>query len=332
MASKPPAGKAFMIPSLQNMQGGNQHGLSLSLHKGPTIGSAQGTFRYQSEIQREFDLAGMKHRLNEFSALINDPANPKMEWVKIAINATGSFETGRTIVRFYLMLARRGFTASQIRDTFIRIGSITSPRRIEAISKAVASGTKFEKYLGAAGSVASMADYVVTFFEIYELVKSDEWSQVFATVYEKLMGKAIFWAGLIQALQSLIEAVAPEQAVKSRVAFKVMKAFDPIGLGKIGIDSMVWAAQASFDAVRGKPFDDKRLSQLVGRMKTGPTAIFAELGENAGDAIFEISEMDSRDWNLVGRYTIDQLREFIKSPSKGGRHIGETHGTNRRMP
>lgn len=329
MASKPPGGKAFMMPSLQNLQGGNQHGLDLSLHKGPTIGPAHAAFKYQPEIQREFDLAGMKHRLDEFSALINDP---NAKWVKVAIDATGSFETARTIVRFYLMLSHRGFSASQIKNTFIRIGSITSPRRIEAIGKVVASGTQFEKYLGAAGSVASMADYVVTFFELYELIKSDEWSQVFATVYEKFMGKAIFWAGLIQALQSLLEAVAPEQAVKSKFAFKVMKAFDPIGLGKIGIDSMVWAAQATFDAVRGKPFDDKRLSQLVGRMKTGPTAIFAELGENAGDAIFEISEMDSDDWSMVGRYTIDQLREFIMSPSKGGGRFGEVPGAFRRIP
>jgi hypothetical protein len=35
------------------------------------------------------------------------------------------------------------------------------------------------------------------------------------------------------------------------------------------------------------------------------------LGEKAGDALYDISQMDSQDWKLVGRYTFDQLSEFI---------------------
>lgn len=60
--------------------------------------------------------------------------------------------------------------------------------------------------------------------------------------------------------------------------------------------------------------------------------LFAELGKNAGDTLYDIMQMDSHDWNLVGRYTLDQLSDFIKSAGNGSGRVGGAPGTNRRVP
>ena len=50
---------------------------------------------------------------------------------------------------------------------------------------------------------------------------------------------------------------------------------------------------------------------LVQRMKQGPASIFMELGENSGDALFELSQTDI-DFNAMMRYSFLKLEEWFE--------------------
>ena len=54
--------------------------------------------------------------------------------------------------------------------------------------------------------------------------------------------------------------------------------------------------------------DSARLDRLVSRMKSGPTAFFADLGENLGASVYEMSLWKSEDWS----YAVKSIPGFIQ--------------------
>ena len=65
-----------------------------------------------------------------------------------------------------------------------------------------------------------------------------------------------------------------------------------------------------------------RLTPLVQRMKQGPASIFMELGENSGDALFELSQTYI-DFNAMMRYSFLKLEEwFEKAGSASSNLVG----------
>jgi hypothetical protein len=92
-------------------------------------------------------------------------------------------------------------------------------------------------------------------------------------------------------VQGLLSAVVPDK-YKGAVAVKVIKAIDPVGLGAHAVDSV--GTLVTY-AITGK--DEGRLNRLVDRMKEGPGRVFAELGEDMGDALYDIHEMSDAEFN-----------------------------------
>jgi hypothetical protein len=45
--------------------------------------------------------------------------------------------------------------------------------------------------------------------------------------------------------------------------------------------------------------DSQRLNRLVDRMKSGPTAFFADLGDNLGASLYEMSLWKRDDWSFA---------------------------------
>ena len=104
---------------------------------------------------------------------------------------------------------------------------------------------------------------------------------------------------------------------KNNTFFKVIRAIDPVGLGAAAVDSAGTLIQSAVDMVSKGKMDAgvmmPRLNRLVGRLKQGPTRIFAEMGENLGDALYEISKMTSDDWSTVASYSWSQFKSFFTS-------------------
>ncbi|HEX6280005.1 MAG TPA: hypothetical protein VFZ49_08310, partial [Pyrinomonadaceae bacterium] len=55
-----------------------------------------------------------------------------------------------------------------------------------------------------------------------------------------------------------------------------------------------------------------RLTPLVARMKQGPASLFVELGENSGDALYELTQTDI-DVNAMLRYTWMELSDWFEN-------------------
>ncbi|HEX6279397.1 MAG TPA: hypothetical protein VFZ49_05210, partial [Pyrinomonadaceae bacterium] len=71
---------------------------------------------------------------------------------------------------------------------------------------------------------------------------------------------------------------------------------DTIGLGAVAVDSVgsIVTSGAEMAAARRLDVDilTTRLTPLVARMKQGPASLFVELGENSGDALYELTQTD----------------------------------------
>ena len=122
------------------------------------------------------------------------------------------------------------------------------------------------------------------------------------------MGKAIPWAGMVEGLQSLVEAMMPGSARNSKI-FQVIRACDPIGLGASAVDSMATLVLGTIHLIQTGQIDTVRLNRLVARMKQGPTKLFADMGEDLGDSLYEIARWRSDDWS----YAVRSIPGFIAS-------------------
>lgn len=274
--------------------------------RGPTIGPApEGIFRFRSDIEKNAQSSGVSAaQVTAFFRMLEENKGP----LKTTLSVIKTADNAIKFAKFCYQLERWGYSVSEIVQVLVLAGSIQSSRFAAFMDYFLRSGDRLSKLFAKTKGARNGLGYLLLVVTVYTSLADKEYGQAAAKTYKFVMGKAIPWAGAIDTLQSFM----PAPTAQSNAVFKIMRACDPIGLGGVAVDSFVVMVQSLIDAATGKPFDDKRLGQLVERMKSGPTRIFAELGERAGDALYDISEMDSQDWKLVGRYTYDQLSEFVR--------------------
>ncbi|MDI1242139.1 MAG: hypothetical protein PSX80_09495, partial [bacterium] len=148
---------------------------------------------------------------------------------------------------------------------------------------------------------------------------------VAAELYKFVMGKLVPWGAIIEGVGSLLDGVVPEQTRKNSYAFKIMRSIDPIGLGAVTADTLGSIVTSGAEmAAAGRVDVDiltRRLTPLVARMKQGPASLFVELGENSGDALYELTQTDI-DFNAMLRYSFMELEEWFEKASAGGSAVG----------
>ncbi len=266
------------------------------------------------KLDAVFKAAGYgKRHLDEFLAMLDRPG---FKWIKPAKDIESGGEQLIFAARFAVLLLKRGFSVSQVASAFERIGKVSGPSRIAAIKKTVEVGGKFDKYLAAIGRGGSALDAVFLYVDLNDAVSRQDWPLATRTIYKFMAGKINFIAGTLDALQGLLEALVPERSQKVSGLFKIIRSCDLGGLGAAGVDSMTVLVMAAFDTMRGKPFDEVRFSQLVKRLHSGPTAIFADLGDNIGDVLFDLSRMQANDWYALGKKPLPDLHSYIRSFGK----------------
>jgi hypothetical protein len=272
----------------------------------PTLAPVLGMAKYKDQLERTSRQSGIsKQTFDEFLAYWeqNELAFAKkiMAWADTADNAVAIF-------RFFAYLRNFGFSLVEIGKVFAVVASFQSATARNVIFHVVDKWPLVSSNLRRLGKPMAALGIFITAIELYNLSVKGEWGQFTSTLYKTGMGLAVPWAAIVDTVWSLFPEVTP---ASGRVQ-KVVRACDPIGLGGVAVESFVWMVQSLSDAARGRDFNDERLSKLVNRMKQGPTSIFAEIGERAGDALFEIMEMDATDWKLVGQYTVMELGDFLK--------------------
>lgn len=320
MASRPPFGK----PPFPPITGAFGQSAGPQLRAAP----AHGIVKYHELLQREGVRSGIQTA--EVNAFLQYWQENELKFAQKILGFKDAPENAVEILKLFSFFRRLGASAQQMTPVFVVVAGLRSSTALSIMHHVALKGPAIAAKLKPLGGALKALGVFITAVEVYNLVSQNKWSEAIACLYKLIMGLAVPWGGAIDALQALL----PEASPQSAAMFKILRACDPIGLGGIAVDSFVIVVQGVIDRATGKGFDEERLAKLVNRMKTGPTSFFVEIGENmtALDGVWEIVLMDSNDWNRVGRYTLDQLSDFIMTPSKGGGRFGEVPGAFRRIP
>lgn len=317
MASRPPFGKPpFPVPPF----GSSMPPLRMP-SSGPTIGPADSVITYQREISMSANAAGIsKADVDEFFKWW---ATSQMPVVKMVLGGIKSADGVIKFAKFFFALKKWGFAVAEITRIFILVCGLRAPQILPLIESVLRNGQKLEAGLKRTGGVRNALGLILLGVNVYNNLNNSEYSEAAAKTYKFAMGKAVPWASVIDTIQSFL----PVPTAKSAIFFKILRACDPIGLGAVAVDSFVIMVQAIIDWAMGNQFNEERLGKLVARMKSGPTSLFAELGENAGDALFDIMQMDAQDWRQLGQYSWSELSDFLTGTGEKGKRRGGATGT-----
>lgn len=204
----------------------------------------------------------------------------------------GRAEEARQIANFYLKLREMGTSPKEIKQVLQLIVGSKNIRWTKDFVAFLAEPTgpagDFLNRMAKAGKIVGFVAFLIEY--IYHWSNGD-YHMAVAEVYKASMGEAIPWAGYIDTIQSFAGAVLPNSIQKNTV-FKIIKAIDPIGLGAQGIDFIGVTITA---AIEGK-IDENRVDRLAKRIKSGPTAIFYDIGDDLATALSAIAEMSDEEF------------------------------------
>lgn len=278
----------------------------------PSGPPATGAAKFKTEMMQEFEKKG---KGSEFGKFLDDlEANTIPGW-KNFLGSIGRAEDARALASFWIELNHM-LRGVEDQRKIVLAGIAKLDKNDLEIFEALAKPTgKIGKAISFAGSVATIAGYLVTIMECVQHARRGEPGPIALELYKFGMGKAVPWAAMIEGVGSLLDGVVPEQTRKNSQLFKIIRAVDPIGMGGVAVDSFVSIVMGGVDmAARGRVDIDiltNRLTPLVARMKQGPASVFVELGENSGDALYELTQTDI-DVNAMLRYTFMELTDWIK--------------------
>ena len=217
---------------------------------------------------------------------------------KSFIGSITKAEEARTVIAVWKHIRTFGFSQTEAARVYTELAKLDPKITKDFFEAAAKPGSKLATQLGKMAKFADKAAMVIVLIEVTDKMAQGDYLYGTAEMYKQFMGKAIPWAGAVEALQSIVEGVLPASAKNSDV-FKVMRACDPIGLGAVGVDTIGTLAIGLVEMVTTGQMDSQRLNRLVDRMRSGPTAFFAELGDNLGNAVYEMSLWKSEDWSFA---------------------------------
>lgn len=283
---------------------------------------ATGIKRFEAEMRQEFE---KKNALAEFGTFLNDCEGKYVPNIKIVLGAIGRADEARQIASFWIELNKL-LKGVEDQRQLVLVGIAKLNKNELEIFEALAKPTgKIGRVAAGIGTAASIAGYLVTIVECVQHARRGDAGAVAAELYKFAMGKAVPWAAILEGVGSLLDGVVPEQTRKNSYAFKIMRSIDPIGLGAVAVDSVGSIVTAGCEmAARGRLDIDiltNRLTPLVARMKQGPANLFVELGENSGDALYELTQTDI-DFQAMLRYSWMELGDWFKNASSSGPPVG----------
>jgi peptidoglycan hydrolase-like protein with peptidoglycan-binding domain len=271
--------------------------------------------RFEPELRQVFE---QQQAMSEWQMFIEAVEQGSIPPMKIFLGGIGRVEDARAVARFFINLRRWGLTAREIELLFEKISRFNSTQAKNFFDATTAPAGQFGNAIKRVADSAAKVGLFVVAIECIIHASRDNHSAIPAEIYKYVMGKGVRWAAVIDGIGSLLDGVVPEQTRKNSVLFQILRSLDPIGLGGAAVDSVCALIIGLFEMALRREVDldvmIPRLSRLVDRLKKGPTAIFAEIGENCGDALYELSQMKDIDVQQMLRYTWAELKERL------GRH------------
>lgn len=284
-----------------------------------------GIDRFRAEMLNEFDKKGAGA---EFGKFLNDlEANTIPGW-KVFLGSIGRVDEARQIASFWVELNKMLKGVEDQRKLVLAGIAKLNKNDLEIFEALAKPSGKLGKAVAFAGSVASAAGLIITAIECVQHSRRGDYGAVAGEIYKFAMGKAVPWAAILEGIGSLLDGVVPEQTQKTSYAFKIMRSIDPIGLGAVAVDSVCTIVKGGVEMfIKKNPNESavdtmsRNLAPLAARMKQGPARVFAELGENSGDALYELTQTDI-DVNAMLNYTWSELTEWFEKAGSSGPPVG----------
>ncbi len=226
---------------------------------------------------------------------------------KSFIGTINKAEEARAVISVWKNIRAMGFSATEAAQVYNEIAKMDPGKTKAFLDAAAKPGSKLGATLGKVAKAADKVNLAVVLIEVGDKMAQGDYLYGTAEMYKQFMGKAIPWAGMVEGLQSIVEGILPASAKNSDV-FKVLRACDPVGIGAVGVDAVGTLAIGLVEMVATGQMDSMRLNRLVDRMKSGPTAFFAQMGENLGASVYEMSMWKSEDWS----YALKSVPGFIE--------------------
>ena len=193
-------------------------------------------------------------------------------------------EDGRRLYKLYKFLQATGFDFKNL-SLVMKQMSRLSPHQFDMIVKGLGTSKSGAKFLAGFAGKLEYFGLVTLFIDIYLYGSKGDWGAAIGECYKMIMNKAVPWAGMIEGLQSLLDAI-PMDPVKKTLFFKVLRFCDPVGLGGAAPDALISLARGIMakDSAEGY----RILASAVDRLANGPTGLLKAPAEAIADFVYEV--------------------------------------------
>jgi hypothetical protein len=193
-------------------------------------------------------------------------------------------DDGRKLFRLWSALRINAVALKNFGLIAKQLGRLTGDQ-LDLLTRALPKAGKFMKLWSLAATAAECAGLATLAIDIFIYGSQGNWGAAAGEVYKTIMNKAVPWAGMIEGLQSLTDAIIPD-GPKKRLFFKVLRFLDPVGLGGSAFDSLGSLARFIMSQTPGE--GERILNEAIKRLSNGPAGVLQIPGEALGDLVYYV--------------------------------------------
>lgn len=208
--------------------------------------------------------------------------------VKNAVGLIGGAQYAGEFINAIRSMREVGLSADDIVWVFRQFAAARDGRGLKDLLDLLKARPSLGPSVGRLAKLGRAVNVVSVVFSIAEVVSHIEAGRYGAAageIYGTAMGIAVPWAGFLDGVQGLVYAYAPGLRGNGTIAvfFRLLNAINPIGAGRVAVDSAVSLIQSAVVSYQQGSLDIRGIDALVGRMRATPMSIFVQMGESLAD-------------------------------------------------
>ncbi len=253
----------------------------------PSIPANIYTAQEISVLQALYAKIAEVHSRKPASDVLDDMIKNEVQAAKALLAVQGVAQYGGELLEGMANMSRAGFSAREI-GMVLADGAKRGGGGIDKViqgMRLVGQNARLAATLKGLGKVAFVVTVIITAFECADHFRAGRLGQGMAEAYGGFMSVAIPWAGAVNALQGLLFTYQPnmQNDPKINMAFKVLNSIDPIGAGKVAVDTMYTMLKLFGTSIWNGSLDMKQVNDLADRMRNSPLRFWTEVGDSMGD-------------------------------------------------
>ena len=221
-----------------------------------------------------------------FAKDLQDVVDRDFPTIKPIFAAIGTVDEASKLLLTFKSLREAGFATGPALRLLGEVAAKGGPSQLFRLTSALGvSGGKLARGLKALGPVGIVATVVIGMMDALNYWNKKEYGAFAGELFGIALTLGVPWAALIDAVQTLGEALFPRLSGDPywAASCRVLKTLNPIGLAKTGVDAYVTCYGVFIDLFMRRKINMQELEKLTKRMKAGPAGFLTEMGEVGGD-------------------------------------------------